>query len=82
MEQTRVTSQQFELILRTLSVKDFGDFRRKVNAYLCRLQESYSSPSQRRVLAQMKVYINFDPNWKMEESRRQLIQLAQQLHKA
>lgn len=79
MDSTLINAEQFEILLRTINVKDFGDFRRKLNSYVCRMQEVYTSPSQRRVLAQMKVYLNFEPNWKIEESRRQLLNFNSQL---
>lgn len=72
---------EFEVRIKTLQVKDFGDFRRKSNLYLNRLAQSLPQGPAGPVLKEMKNFINFEPDWKMESTRLRILEKVQQLRR-
>ncbi len=68
--------------VRWLYEPEFGDFKRKVGLYIQRLEEanpSLKSASAQKVIAEMKTTVIFNPNGDIENTRRQVLQMAQGL---
>ena len=81
MEQLDAVKQFIDQI-RWLYEPEFGDFKRKVNLYIQRLEESQpavKSGAGQSVLTNMKNIVVYSPNGDIETTRRELIQLAAQL---
>ena len=74
--------------VRWLQEPEFGDFKRKVGLYLNRLQEDLIGPGGQlgravdQTLNKMRMAALYVPNGDMESTRRQLLQLAEQLKAA
>ena len=74
--------QQFIDQVRWLYEPEYGDFKRKVNSYIQRLEEahpSFKGGQGGKVLANMKTSVVYNPNGDIESTRREVIQLAAQL---
>lgn len=74
--------QQFIDQVRWLYEPEYGDFKRKVNLYIQRLEEahpSFKAGQGQKVLANMKTSVVYNPNGDIESTRREVIQLAAQL---
>jgi hypothetical protein len=68
--------------IRWLYEPEFGDFKRKVGLYIQRLEESEPSlkaGAAQKIIANMKTVVVFNPNGDMESTRRQVMQLANEL---
>ncbi len=72
--------QKFIDQVRWLYEPEYGDFKRKVGLYIERLEESLpqsnAGQSTKKVLADMKSTVVFNPNGDIEATRRQVIQMA------
>ena len=56
---------------------DYGDFMRKANHYFIELQDQLhanSSDSIQSTLFQIKLHLQYTPNWNVESTRRYLLQ--------
>ncbi|MBX3022987.1 MAG: hypothetical protein KF799_15030 [Bdellovibrionales bacterium] len=74
--------QQFIDQVRWLYEPEFGDFKRKLNLYIQRLEEahpSFKAGKGGKVLENMKTTVVYNPNGDMEATRREVIQLAAEL---
>jgi hypothetical protein len=74
--------QQFIDQVRWLYEPEFGDFKRKLGLYIERLEEAYpelTKGTQKGVLANMKSTVIYNPNGDIEDTRRQVIQMAHEL---
>ena len=68
--------------IRWLYEPEYGDFKRKVNLYIERLEEaepSVKNGAGEKVLASMRSIVVYSPNGDIESTRREVIQLAAQL---
>lgn len=86
MEVSRVKEQeavqQFIDQVRWLYEPEYGDFKRKLNLYIQRLEEahpSFKDGQGKKVLADMKTKVVYNPNGDIESTRREVIQLAARL---
>jgi hypothetical protein len=73
---------QFIDQVRWLYEPEYGDFKRKVNSYIQRLEEAhpaFKAGQGSQVLANMKTSVVYSPNGDIESTRREVIQLAAQL---
>lgn len=73
---------QFIDQVRWLYEPEYGDFKRKVNSYIQRLEEAnpaFKAGPSGQVLANMKTSVVYNPNGDIEATRREVIQLAAQL---
>ncbi len=64
---------EFKIQIKTINVKDFGDFRRKSNTYLNRLLEKTPQAQGHPIARQLKTLVNFEPDWQMESTRRRIL---------
>lgn len=71
--------ENFEIQIQNISVKDFGDFKRKANAYLARLEESLGRRDLSPLMTEMKTFLTYNPNFKMEPTRKKLIEFTQRI---
>lgn len=74
--------QQFIDQVRWLYEPEYGDFKRKVNAYIQRLEDahpSFKGGTGLQVLTHMKTSVVYNPNGDIEATRREVLQLASQL---
>jgi len=68
--------------VRWLYEPEFGDFKRKLGLYIERLEESHpelAKGSSRKVMANMKTAVMYNPNGDIELTRRQILQMAHEL---
>lgn len=74
--------RQFIEQIRWLYEPEYGDFKRKVGLYIQRLEEANPQlkrgPSA-RVLGEMRTVVVYNPNGDIEATRRQVLQMAQEL---
>lgn len=71
--------EEFELAIRGINVKDFGDFRRKANSYLIRLAEKIENSSNKKQLIEIQNFVNFKPDWQIESTRRNIIKKIREI---
>ncbi len=73
----------FETQLQGIVVKDYGDFRRKVNTYFERLLESLDETDLKkgRELEQIKAKLVQVTNGEIEQDRLQILQLFNEFKK-
>jgi hypothetical protein len=65
--------------IRWLYEPEFGDFKRKVGLYIHRLEEEnpkLQSTEAKKIIAQMRFAVTYDPNGDIESTRLKIIQLA------
>jgi hypothetical protein len=68
--------------VRWLYEPEFGDFKRKVGLYIERLEEAHpelAKGNHRKVMANMKTAVMYNPNGDIELTRRQILQMAHEL---
>lgn len=68
--------------IRWLYEPEYGDFKRKVGLYIERLEEELPELNQgnaKKVMADMKSKVIYNPNGDIENTRRQVIQMAHEL---
>lgn len=61
---------------------EYGDFKRKVGLYIERLEEANPELQKglgQRVMAEMKTQVLYNPSGDIESTRRQIMQLANEL---
>ena len=74
--------KQFIDQIRWLYEPEYGDFKRKVGLYIERLEQAHptlASGAAKRVIANMKSTVIYNPNGNIEVTRRQVIQMAHEL---
>ena len=75
----RQAVQQFIDQVRWLYEPEYGDFKRKLNLYIQRLEETYpavKSGQGEKVLSDIKTMVVYNPNGDIELTRREVLQLA------
>ena len=71
--------QQFIDQVRWLYEPEYGDFKRKLNLYIQRLEETHPAVKTgqgEKVLADIKTMVVYNPNGDIELTRREVLQLA------
>lgn len=70
--------------LQEINETDYGDFMRKANFYLIELDDDIyqsSSKETQKMLDVMKNEIQFHPNWKIEPTRVEILEMAKLLQR-
>ncbi len=65
-----------------ISENDFGDFMRSANSHLDHLEKSLDQFYNRDInqkIIDMKMYLQYSPNWDIESTRKRLLQDANAL---
>lgn len=78
----RAALQAFNDQIKWLYEPEFGDFKRKAGLYIQRLEETHPQLAKgngRAIFAKMKSVVMFNPNGDIEATRKELLQLTQQL---
>lgn len=74
--------QKFIDQVRWLYEPEYGDFKRKLGLYIERLEEAHpelASGKAKDVFANMKSKVIYNPNGNIELTRRQVLEMANQL---
>lgn len=61
---------------------DYGDFMRKANHYLLELEEDLSQSSNSSIkknLEQMKIDVQYYPNWDIQSTRKKILEHARRI---
>jgi len=80
----RAAIEKFVGQIRAVNEYDYGDFMRKANSYIMDLQNSLEPLANkviRRKISEMRDYIQFQPEWKVESTRRRIIDDAYYIEK-
>ena len=79
--------QAIEKFVRNISSifeNDYGDFMRKANLYLNQLEDELRPLANHKIelkLSEMKLYIQYAPNWNMEATRKSICADISELEK-
>lgn len=75
--------QEFSDCVATLHEPDFGDFKRKIELYLSRLEaELKTSPEARGVLRVLRDHVIYNPNGHVESTRQFILKKCRELSNA